>query len=331
MHYVLRDMKKNISIFAIILWSIACWTEMHGQAFPISALWGGDPYRINPAGGEGKGYWTLDAHTRSQWAAINGAPIDFGFELHGSVGRRSGVGLRYFQEQIGLEKRTILGGSYSYTSGTTVGRLTAALGAGASRWLLDGGKVRTPGGKYGATPDHKDDVLPATLYAKYNAFFQVGVALSSPIGKFGISFEKLGVTGWPLKAKGSYNPNGVCNVYWKNKYLVMQHFVVLPQVRWYSDGITFQEEISLGMEPLQNIFVAAALRVDRWSAIEGLVLSAGVKLRKGVVLYFAFDQSFGISRQYLINSSNEVSLIYTWGHEKGKGNRVPIIYNPVYL
>ncbi len=323
--------RRFIQISWMLFFLLLEGNSLMGQAFPQSALWFTDGYRLNPARGGALDYWTASIDSRSQWNAIKGAPFNISLNIHGAFSPYNGGGVSLFQESLGLEKRNFIKAGYYHSLSTALGKWTLGLAAGLSSWTIDGRRIRTPDGIYGTGVEHRDDILPAVSITKYSPYFQAGMEFHSVIGLFGTSFESISLNGWSLEQNGSYKPRATLNVYWEDRYTIYNSMRMYSYIRYYTDGIEHQTEILQGINIWDNIFTGVSLRLNGLSAIEGIAWSSGVKLGNGFLLYFAFDQSFGITGKRWRNSSNEMSLVYTWGHGMFKNKRPRIIYNPVYL
>jgi type IX secretion system PorP/SprF family membrane protein len=106
----MKKLKYFLTI--LILWIS---TTTYAQLNPMGSLYFQNPYQANPAlAGIEKG-WEINAGSKIQWTAIEGAPImHSATATFGTISQKIGLGFNIYNENAGVFLRTAVKGTYAY-------------------------------------------------------------------------------------------------------------------------------------------------------------------------------------------------------------------------
>ncbi len=102
--------RTGIAIFLLSLATNGVKAQLH----PLGGIYFQNRYLINPAMAGTEPGWFSNLGVRRQWSSIPGSPKTQSLSLEYGSGKKSGVGLNFYNEEAGLQKRTRVMGTYSY-------------------------------------------------------------------------------------------------------------------------------------------------------------------------------------------------------------------------
>lgn len=104
-------MKNTFILLALVLFSKVCYSQLN----PMGSVYYHNQYLANPAMAGVEPGWELNGGIKSQWSAIDGAPLMEAITLtHGSQSKKVGLGFNFFSDKAGVIQRTSAKASYAY-------------------------------------------------------------------------------------------------------------------------------------------------------------------------------------------------------------------------
>ncbi len=287
-------------------------------------------YAVNPAYAGLDNSLSMTGVYRNQWSGLPGAPITQNLNAHlplGIVG--GGVGLGMENEKIGSWKQTAATVTYARHLSLSKGILSLGLSAGWVQRQLDGSKVKAPGTIFddlGNPISHEDDLLNTANESGAAPTVHTGVFFQAERLEVGLSATNLlenEVKLTPLSFKQARAYNFLLSY----RLDVGKNFTVHPSILVKSDVRQTQIDFSAFARYRENIFAGASFRGYHGESIDGVVLTAGLKLSERITFGYAYDLTLS-SLNTVSNGSHEILLNYNLGKPLGKGKPPRIIYNP---
>lgn len=262
---------------------------------------------------------TIDATAiyRQQWLSINGAPQTFlvtGNMPMKFLERTHGVGIVAFNESIGLFKRNIISGQYSYKKKLWGGYLGVGLQAGMINETFDGTKAKTAESNAHESPEN-DDAIATTEATGSVIDLGFGIYYSHEKWHVGLSSLHLtepqiemGENAYMYPARTYYLTGGY-NIELNNPLLELQ-----PSV--FAKSTIQMNTVDVNLRLCYNKMLLAGLG---WRSSNELMVTLGAKFGK-IQAGYAYDFPLGFLRKGT-SGSHELFLKYSMELTPGKGNK----------
>ena len=85
------------------------------QLHPLGGVYFQNRYLINPALAGNEGGWFTNLGLRRQWSSMPGSPKTQSLSLEYGSGKKTGIGLNLYNDEAGLQKKTMVRGTYAYS------------------------------------------------------------------------------------------------------------------------------------------------------------------------------------------------------------------------
>lgn len=288
-----------------------------------------DPMQWNPAyAGMGEGLQITALH-RQQWAGLEGNPQSQLLSAHVPVSfSRGGLGISLLRDQLGAGSKT--GGQLNYTYQLSLGEGLLSVGGGLAfnQWQLDGRLLRTPQGEYNQPGqiEHNDVLLTSGVESGQLLSLALGVYYSDGRLFGGLSASHINQ---PVAASGNFTYRQLRAFFANAGYNLFpdRDWSLIPMVWVRSDEIQTQVDISLQFVYNNNIFAGLSFRGYDQSSTDAAVLSAGIRLKERMRVFYAFDLPLSTLRD-VHNGSHEIGLTYNINAGIGQGRLPAVIYHP---
>ena len=302
-------------IFFAILFVFGVLSSLKAQYDgQFSNYWAAMSY-YNPAVSGQTSNMEMTALYRLQNMGIPGSPRSFllsGDRPIDFFGRTHGAGIVVFNESIGLFKRNIMSGQYSYKKKIREGTLSAGLQVGMISETFDGSNAYIPESDYHQQTD--DGILMSE--GSGTAFdFAAGVYYSHKNWYAGLSVAHILEPEIELSESAyiypvrSYYLTGGYNIELNNPFLVLQPSVMVKS--------TIQmNTVDVNMRLCYNKILWAGLG---WRYGDAVMITLGAKFGK-IQAGYAYDVPISFMRAGT-SGSHELFLKYTMQLTPGKGNK----------
>jgi type IX secretion system PorP/SprF family membrane protein len=312
-----------------------CVWRLAAQQLPQYSLYMLNPYLYNPAAAGMDNTLIVNGLYRQQWTDLAGAPVNRYVDAQIPVSIiRSGVGVRFDNENIGAHTRTQAMLSYNYQlelgSGTV---LSLGVGGGLMQYSLDGSKLRAPDGTY-TEPliQHNDNLLPDGLVGANTPAFEAGIALRMRKLDVGLAVQPVAAGTLNVTTTGNLRLQPVRHYIATAAYQfeISDNLSIQPSALIKSDFVRTQVEISSIFRWRENIFGGASFRGIGTQVNDAAVIIIGFRLNEHMTLSYGYDVP--LSALKAVNrGSHELMLRYSLNKPIGAGKLPPIIYNPRYF
>jgi type IX secretion system PorP/SprF family membrane protein len=313
----------------VVLSALLTSFGLSAQQPPQFSLYFLDPMQWNPAyAGMGEGL-QITALLRQQWAGLEGNPQSQLLSAHVPVSFSwGGLGISLLRDQLGAGSRT--GGQLNYTYQLSVGEGLLAVGGGLAfnQWQLDGRLLRTPQGDYDQPGqiEHNDDLLTSGVESGQLLSLALGVYYSDGRLFGGLSASHVNQ---PVATSGNFTYRQLRAFFANAGYNLFpdRDWSLIPMFWVRSDEIQTQVDISLQFAYNNNIFAGLSFRGYDQSSTDAAVLSAGIRLKERMRVFYAFDLPLSTLRD-VHNGSHEIGLTYNINAGIGQGKLPAVIYHP---
>lgn len=313
----------------IVLSALIATSSLSAQQPAQFSLYFLDPMQWNPAyAGMGEGLQLTALH-RQQWAGLAGNPQSQLLSAHVPVSFSSGgLGISLLRDQLGAGSKT--GGQINYTYQYPLGEGLLAVGGGLAfnQWQLDGRLLRTPQGDYDQLGqiEHNDALLSSGVENGQLLSLALGVYYSNARFFGGLSASNINQ---PVATSGNFTYRQLRAFFANAGYNLFpdRNWSLTPMFWIRSDEIQTQIDISLQFDYNNNIFAGLSFRGYDQSSTDAAVLSAGIRLKERMRVFYAFDMPLSVLRD-VHNGSHEIGLTYNINTRIGQGRLPDIIYHP---
>ena len=193
---------------------------------------------------------------------------------------------------------------------------------------LDGTRLRAPEGIYeGSILDHQDINLPNAKVSGLSPLVEAGVYFAGNFFEAGLSLTGLYPGGFQIGNDIHYNPEPGFHFFGEYFIESMDQVSLYPTVLIKSDLIQTQAEVLVRAEWQDLLSAGIGYRGFGINNLDGLILSAGVRLSQKFFLYYDYD--IGLSHlQTGHEGTHELLFKYNLGERIGAGLPPRTIYNP---
>lgn len=320
------DYMKKI-YFVLMIWGLAL--QAQGQQWPQYSLYQWNPFAFNPAYAGMDGSLNLTGVFRKQWVGLEGSPSSQHANLHLPVGMlNSGFGLYLSNDRLGAEQLTGVGVAYAYQ--LEVGReavLSAGVSGQWSQYILDGSRLRTPGGSYeGGAIDHNDGLLPDGRFTSSASGFGAGLFLNHPRIQVGLSLQNMLETS---VSSGDllYTFDRTYVGYAGTTVDLGRRVQWMPSILAKSNGVQHQVDWTNIISYDGNFYGGFSFRGYNRLSVDAAVAMAGVRMNEKLFLAYGYDFSISPLR-YANEGSHELIIQYNLRKPIGKKRVPPIIFSP---
>lgn len=288
-----------------------------------------DPVQFNPAYAGLDNSLSITGTYRSQWNALEGAPVGQRLSAHLPVYYLSGgFGVEVELDGLGARNLNSFGLSYNYQLVRGQSIWSVGLSARMLQLSLDGAALRTPSGNYEDpnTIIHNDDLLPTNQVNNSSVALGLGVFYQSPSLEGGISARNLNA---PVIAFPGldYGLGRQYHAYLQLKLDVLSNWEVLPVAYAVSDGTQTQISGGARFRYQENIYAGLVYRGHSGPTSDALVITGGFNLNEKLTVAYAYDLTLSQLRS-VEDGSHEITLKYNLRKRIGAGVPPPIIYYP---
>ncbi len=309
-----------------------------GQQLPQFSQYALNPFAYNPAYAGMENTLVVTGAYRKQWADLTGAPETQHLNVHCPINYlHSGAGFLVENDLIGAHRTTQVKVAYDYQlefGQSTVVSLGAS--AGYLQYSLDGAKLRTPEGEYGASAggvfSHEDPILPATRTQAGVPTVGLGVFLSSGKLVAGVAVHSV------LSSAAVFSGDVPLQVRVQREYLatagwlfkVSNSLNFKPSLAVKTDFRVTQAEFSGILNYRGNMLAGVSFRGISQNQRDALVLLGGIRLNARTFLTYSYDvtlSALGASN----SGSHEIMLKYSLERPLGVGKLPPVLYNPRFF
>ncbi len=288
----------------------------------------------NPASVGSEDMLVFSALYRAQWVGIKGAPSAQAFSVHSPLTVLNlSAGAHVTNEMQGEERVTSVMLSCAYRLSFKKASLSFGLGGGIMQRAVDGSKLISPEGNYGASAvNHNDDFIPGSLSSGITGDLNAGVYFQTKKTYAGLSATNLIENSVKLQGQGQVselkNPRRF-TVIAGHSFRVGKKLYILPNVSIHTDFVNVQPEINAILQFKDNIYGGVSFRGSAPDSKDALVLMLGVKILKNLRVGYSYD--FSLSS--LNNANNGSHEVYVQYGIKIKDLAAPgkVIYNPRFL
>jgi type IX secretion system PorP/SprF family membrane protein len=319
-------------LFVLILF---CIDEIHGQQPSQYSLFMNNKYAFNPAFGGLEAQLVTTGVYRNQWSGLEGNPNSRQITAHSPVYPINGaVGILFENDIAGVHRHSRFAVSYNYfnvVSDELV--LSAGLSAGVVQRVLDGTKIRTPGGIYeGGVIDHLDPRLPNGVETGYAPTFDAGIYAAYGPLELGIGVSNLLNNSIQVNAEapGGYQMRRTFFINAEYQYEINDEIKVVPAVLVKTDITKTQIDFGAQFFFQNNFSGGLAFRGYNRTSFDALVIFGGIRLSQYFYLHYAYDATLSSIRN-VSSGTHEIMIVYKLGRAIGVGIPQRVIYNPRLL
>jgi len=292
-------------------------------------------YSFNPA------YGGLDAELvatgtyRNQWSGLPSNPSSRQINVHSPVYLiNGGVGMVFENDRAGAHSHSKFGISYNYVRLLENDMLiSGGISAGMIQRVLDGTKLRTPGGIYeGGVIDHLDPRLPNGIETGYAPSVDAGIYFAAgplEIGLGGVNILNNSIS-VNAESPGGYQMRRTFFLNSEYSFDLDPEWKVTPSILVKTDFIRTQIDFGAQVFYQDNFSGGLAFRGYNRTSFDALVIFGGIRLNQNFYLHYSYDATLSVLRD-VSGGSHELMLVYKLGRAIGVGIPQRVIYNPRLL
>ena len=318
-----------IGMLQICVWAV--WGQQPAQY----SLFMNNKYAFNPAFGGLEAQLVATGVYRNQWSGIEGNPNSRQITAHSPVyPLNGGVGILFENDIAGVHRHSKFALSYNYVNVVSDELvLSAGLSVGAVQRVLDGTKIRTPGGIYeGGVIDHLDPRLPNGVETGYAPTVDVGIYAAYDAWEFGIGITNSLNNSIQVNAEvpGGYQMRRTFFINAEYQYEINDELKVVPTILVKTDITKTQIDFGAQFFMQSNFSGGLAFRGYNRTSFDALVIFGGVRLSPYFYLHYAYDATLSSLRN-VSSGTHEIMIVYKLGRAVGVGIPQRVIYNPRLL
>ncbi|GIV33584.1 MAG: membrane protein [Chitinophagales bacterium] len=287
----------------------------------------------NPAASGADGALEVFAVYRTQWVGIQGSPSVQALSLSSPLTvANSSVGVLAVNEFQGEERITSAFISYAYEQDFRSWILRAGISGGIMQRAIDGARLKAPEGRYDQGIVHNDVYIPELLSSALTGDISSGILIQTKNLYAGFSANNL------LETKARFEWNAYRTEIKNTRYITAMagyqfrfkgKLTLAPNVIMLSDFNNTQAEVNVILQYKDNIYGGLSLRGFTKSQNDALVVMAGFKLLKRIMIGYSYD--FSLSALNAVNTGSHELFVGYRVNVKELLKKGKIIYSPRFL
>jgi len=299
---------KNITLVrvSVVVFFMALYQSVLGQQDSQYTQYMYNTETVNPAYAGSRGVLSFTGLYRTQWVGINGAPETMNFSVNSPVGERVGLGLSFYNDEIGISTENNIALDFSYTLPMNDDDLYLSFGLKAGLNILDVDFSKL----------NPNDVTDPSFHPSNNIDGQV-----SPIIGVGLYLRNkdkwyVGLSVPSFLETDHYDEVAISSAKEKMHFYLIGGYVFDMSSDWKFkpaillkavDGSPLAADVSANFLYAEKLTLGAAYRWD--SALSGLL---GFQVSRNIMLGYAYDYDLTDISDYS-SGSHEIFLRFELG------------------